>query len=272
MRRDAAALLVLCAAACVEQISLVHELPAQGSRAYDVRWRAGANFTLHGGAEKRAEAEVSGRLVVEPAGPGHWRARMEGVTQRISVPPEAGVRPDAAAMAGLLFVLSRPAGGRTSVSALAKPPASVLPFLTPKTALLAMVFPPLPPAPVKRGARWDENVPVTWPHPHGSLDGHARLRARLAELRREEGARLAVVRVTADAEARSLSPRAPAYRGSLRADVILDLARKVVRRAVVEEEWVAAMRDAAGQELRMKMRGEWTMALTASPPPHSPSR
>jgi hypothetical protein len=250
--------------ACVQELHLADELPAQGNRTYEVRWRAGARYTLATGDEKGGESQLSGRLVVEPAGSSRWRARIERATQHVSSPPEIALRPDPAALAGLVFTLERAPGERPRVGALARPEAAVVPLLSPKTPVLAAALPPLPAGPVRRGARWEQEVGVSWPHPAGTLDGTARLRLRFTDMRRDRGRRYAVVRVLGDLELRSLSRSAPSYRGALRADAYVDLEARAVFRAIVEDEWIAAVRDAAGREVRMNTRGEWTMDLAGA--------
>jgi len=141
-----------------------------------------------------------------------------------------------------------------------------MPLLTPKSPVLMASFPPLPSEGVRRGERWTEEALLSWPHPDGVLDGTLRLRMRLVEVRRTEGRKVAIVRVHGDVEMRSLSPRAPACRGALQAEVLIDLGSWILWRAVVEDQWLVATRDPRGEELRFKSRGEWTLRL-ADPSP-----
>jgi hypothetical protein len=262
-------LALLGLSACAEKVRLALELPTTGSLTYEVAWRAGAHFTFADGSERDAEAQVRGQLIVEPAGASRWWVRIADAIQTVSAPSETGLKPDPGGLKGLVFLLGRTPGAKPTSSALARPPETVLPLLTPKSPLLMASFPPLPREAVRRGERWAEEAILSWPHPDGTLDGTLRLRMRLVEVRRAEDRKVALVRVHGDVEMRSLSPKAPACRGALQAEVLLDVESGTLRRAVVEDQWLVASRDARGRELRFKSRGEWTLRL-ASPPESEP--
>src|SRR5262245_58000577 len=170
-------LLLLCAG-CSAEVRLAQDLPTEGSRVYDLKWRAGARFIPPKGSEQGAQVHVSGRFLIEPAGPARWRGRIENARQEVTSQPEAGVRPDPGALAGVIFLLERPDGECPRVSASARPPSAVNLFLSPKSALFLVSFPPLPSAPVKRGEKWESEALISWPSPEGELDGKAKLRMR----------------------------------------------------------------------------------------------
>jgi hypothetical protein len=242
---------------------LAHNFPQEGGRVYSLKWRGGARFIPDKGTEHDAEVHVQGRFLLEPAGPCRWQGRFESATQQVTSPPETGVRPDPAALAGVVFLLEVPSGEKPRASAQARPPSAVLPLLSPKTAIVLASFPPLPEGRVKRGARWESEAAISWPHPEGDLAGTARLRMRLFDLRSANGRTTALVRIWGDLELRRFSHKSQPFRGEVKADVQLDVEEGVVRRAVVEEDWLGRVRDGTGKEVELKTTGEWEMELAS---------